>query len=56
MREETSSQVSVFLVKVCEVCRAIRSSREGEESDKRHQILKKLDVNNKEENNLSVIF
>ena len=46
----------MFLVEVCEVCRAIQSFREGEESDKRHQMLKKLDGNNREENSLSVIF
>ena len=48
--KEKSSQVPVFLVKFCEVCRAIQSFREGEESDKRHQMLKKLDGNDKEEN------
>ena len=30
--------------------------REGEESDKRHQMIKKLDGNNKGVNNLNVIF
>ena len=30
--------------------------REGEESDKRHQMIKKMDGNNKWVNNLNVIF
>ena len=30
--------------------------REGEESDKRHQMIKKLDGNNRGENNLNVIL
>ena len=34
----------------------ILREREGEESDKRHQMIKKLDGNNKRVNNLNVIF
>ena len=33
-----------------------KREREGEESDKRHQMIKKLDGNNEGVNNLNVIF